>query len=245
MKTSLLLSLLQNIAVMVTFTMLYDYLWARNKRFRSLIFKIIAGFVIGLIGVILILTSWNLQERLIFDSRSILLSISGLFLGPIPTIIATVITALYRISLGGAGLNMGVAVIIFSGFTGILWGHFRPHWQEKRIIELLSLGYVVHLLMMASILLLPYNLREIAFHDTFLPLITIYPLATLMLGLLMIHQDQNWKNRQALDDSEKRWHFAIDGSGDGLWDWNPQTNEVFFSNQLKKKPGLRGCRISK
>mgnify|MGYP000909567095 FL=1 len=122
MKTSLLLSLLQNIAVMVTFTMLYDYLWARNKRFRSLIFKIIAGFVIGLIGVILILTSWNLQERLIFDSRSILLSISGLFLGPIPTIIATVITALYRISLGGAGLNMGVAVIIFSGLTGILWG---------------------------------------------------------------------------------------------------------------------------
>ena len=104
MKTSLLLSLLQNIAVMVTFTMLYDYLWARNKRFRSLIFKIIAGFVIGLIGVILILTSWNLQERLIFDSRSILLSISGLFLGPIPTIIATVITALYRISLGGAGI---------------------------------------------------------------------------------------------------------------------------------------------
>lgn len=237
MKTSLLLSLLQNIAVMVTFTMLYDYLWARNKRFRSLIFKIIAGFVIGLIGVILILTSWNLQERLIFDSRSILLSISGLFLGPIPTIIATVITALYRISLGGAGLNMGVAVIIFSGLTGILWGHFRPHWQEKSIIELLSLGYVVHLLMMASILLLPYNLREIAFHDTFLPLITIYPLATLMLGLLMIHQDQNWKNRQALDDSEKRWHFAIDGSGDGLWDWNPQTNEVFFSNQLKKNLG--------
>lgn len=237
MKTSLFLSLLQNIAIMVTFTMLYDYLWARNSMFKTLLFKIIAGIVIGFIGIVLILTPWSLQERLIFDSRSILLSVSGLFMGPIPTIIAIIITVLYRIELGGSGLYMGVTVIILSGGIGILWGQFRPRWQTKSIPELLSLGFVVHLIMMASILLLPNNLREIAFHNTFIPLITVYPLATLMLGQLMIHQNQNWKNREALDDSEKRWHFAIDGAGDGLWDWNPQTNEIFFSPQLKKNLG--------
>ena len=237
MKTSIFLGLIENIAILVTFTMLYDYLWARNSMFKTLLFKIIAGIVIGFIGIVLILTPWSLQERLIFDSRSILLSVSGLFMGPIPTIIAIIITSLYRILLGGAGLYMGVTVIVLSGVIGILWGHFRPRWQKKSIPELLSLGFVVHLVMMACILMLPNHLRAATFQDTFLPLITVYPLATLMVGLLMIHQEQNWKNRLALNDSEKRWHFAIDGAGDGLWDWNPQSNEIFFSPQLKKNLG--------
>ena len=237
MKTSLFLSLLQNIAVLVTFTMLYDYLWARNSKFKNLLFKLIAGVVIGSVGIVLALMPWTSQNSLIFDSRSILLAISGLFMGPIPTIIAMIITALYRIALGGSGFYMGVSVIILSGTIGILWGQFRPRWQRKSILELLSLGFVVHLVMMACILMLPNHLRAATFQDTFLPLITVYPLATLMVGLLMIHQEQNWKNRLALNDSEKRWHFAIDGAGDGLWDWNPQTNEVFFSHQLKRNLG--------
>jgi len=42
---------------------------------------------------------------------------------------------------------------------------------------------------------------------------------------------------QALRESEARWNFALEGSGDGVWDWNPETNEVFFSTQWKKMLG--------
>ncbi len=38
---------------------------------------------------------------------------------------------------------------------------------------------------------------------------------------------------KALSESEARWQFALEGSGDGVWDWDLRTNEVFFSDGWK------------
>ena len=42
----------------------------------------------------------------------------------------------------------------------------------------------------------------------------------------------------ALRLSEERWQFALEGSGDGVWDWNAQTNRVFFSRRWKELLGF-------
>jgi len=52
------------------------------------------------------------------------------------------------------------------------------------------------------------------------------------------------KAEDALRQSEERWQFALEGSGDGVWDWNVETNEVFYSRQLKAMLGYAEDEIS-
>ncbi|MCC7548074.1 MAG: PAS domain S-box protein [Burkholderiales bacterium] len=42
----------------------------------------------------------------------------------------------------------------------------------------------------------------------------------------------------ALRESEARWQFALEGTEQGLWDWNILTNEIYYSGRWK---ALRGC----
>jgi diguanylate cyclase (GGDEF)-like protein/PAS domain S-box-containing protein len=46
------------------------------------------------------------------------------------------------------------------------------------------------------------------------------------------------KREAALTDSEFRWKFAVEGAGDGLWDWNVPHSTVFFSTRWKTMLGF-------
>jgi PAS domain S-box-containing protein len=45
------------------------------------------------------------------------------------------------------------------------------------------------------------------------------------------------KMEEALKDSHERWQFALEGAGDGVWDWNIQTGKAHFSRVWKEMLG--------
>jgi PAS domain S-box-containing protein len=65
-------------------------------------------------------------------------------------------------------------------------------------------------------------------------------------GLIWIMQDitESKKVKEVLKESQDRWKFALEGAGDGIWDWNLQTNEVYFSKQWKAMLGFEENEIS-
>lgn len=52
------------------------------------------------------------------------------------------------------------------------------------------------------------------------------------------------ESQEELKKSELRWKFAVEGSGDGLWDWDLVHNSVFYSTQWKRMLGFEEDEIS-
>ena len=200
MKESIITGLLQNTAILLAFSLVYDYWWNKNNEPKNIFNKILTGFVIGLIGIILMLTPWILIPGLLFDTRSVMLSVSGLFFGNIPTLIAMIITGIFRLSIGGEGEWMGLAVIILSGVIGMLWNKFRPLRNSKHyVIELAAMGIIVHLVMLGCIIFLPAGQRSVTLKTIIVPVLSVYPLTTVLLGTLMFRQFRNLQNRKAAE----------------------------------------------
>lgn len=200
---------MENAALLLVLAFVYDLI-ARHFRRQTTSVKILTGVVLGGICVAVMLASWRLSSGIIFDTRSVVLSTGTLFFGTIPGLVAGVIAAVYRISLGGSGAVMGVSVIVMSVGVGIVWRRLRRTWsRDPSVLELYLFGLTVHVFMLLLTFTLPRasmfpTLRSIA-----LPVILIYPAITVLLGLLLVDQRRRRRSEEALRESEQRSRAII------------------------------------
>ncbi len=173
--------------------------------------------MLGLISIALMLAAWRMPSGVIFDTRSVALSMGTLFYGTIPGIVAGAIAAVYRAVQGGPGAIMGVSVIAMSVIVGAAWRHWRAiAKRDPGVIELYLFGLTVHALMLFLTITLPSpleTLRSIA-----VPVIVIYPLASVLLGLLMIDQRRRRRAVVALRESEERYRSLFEYSPVAMWE---------------------------
>jgi PAS domain S-box-containing protein len=230
--------------------MLYENFWLKNKLSKSILTKILTGVVLGFIGIILTLNPATLAPGILIDTQTILLSISGLFFGPIPTILAMIITGTMRISMGGEGMGMGLAAIISSSCISLMWRQFRPSWREKNsYLELLMMGLLVNLtLFILSFFLVSGDIKLIQK----LLMILIFIPGTALLGVLMLRQAKNYQNNvlinqdnieriQALakmEESEQKFRNIYENSQEGIFQTRVDGTYVSVNNALARMYGF-------
>ncbi|NLT03800.1 MAG: PAS domain-containing protein [Bacteroidales bacterium] len=239
MTQALFISLLQNTAILISAVLLYDYFWIKGDVTKRWYDKVLAGLSISLIGSLLMLTPWSASEGLFFDTRSILLSISGVFLGPLPTIIASLLLALYRFILGGPGMWMGVTVILTAGSIGIAWGLFIRR-RTKRIgwLQLWLIGLNVHLVMLLCTLLLPSALFLPTLKVMIFPILIVYPLGFTLMGLVMLRRNENWGYRQKLVESKALYTSLVNHMPAGVFRKTKDGRYVYVNQRFCELKGL-------
>lgn len=233
----LYLSLIQNIALLVALSFVHSLLMRRMQQNRPA-YLLLSGLLFGSVTLVGMMTPVILQEGLIFDGRSIILAVAGFVGGPLTALIAAVIAAAYRLWLGGIGAPMGVAVIISAPVIGVAWHYLRQRCERcSGLPGLYLFGLLVHLTMIACTLFLPKAAATVVLDTITLPVLLVYPPATLLVCLLFLQMEKHIRAEKLLQESEARWKFALDGAGDGVWDWDMQTDKVFFSRQWKAMLG--------
>jgi len=69
--------------------------------------------------------------------------------------------------------------------------------------------------------------------DTLALLVAISTMILALAALALAAFSRNREIMEQLRESEERLHFALESAEDGVWDWNPQTDEAMFSRRWK------------
>jgi diguanylate cyclase (GGDEF)-like protein/PAS domain S-box-containing protein len=244
----LVIELIKGVALLLALSLLQG-INVRFWRDQRLLEKSFSGALFGGICVVGMMTPMVLAPGLIFDARSVVLSLAGLFGGPLVGVIAGVLAVAYRIWIGGVGVAVGVAVIISSVALGLLFRYMVARgWVKVGAASLLVFGFVVHLVIIFLFSRLPPELAQKVLSNVSLPLLLTFTPATLFLGLLLRDGERRHETELALRESEARFRHllhdipgvAVQGYGrDGTTSYWNKASETLYGYTAEEALGRK------
>ena len=213
----ILVDLLYNLSVLVALSVFSGFIDLRFDR-KKLNGKLLQGLLFGLTAIIGMNYPFILEKGIIFDGRSVVISLCTLFFGPVSGLITTVIAVLYRMFLGGGGTVMGVSVISASFVIGYLFYRWRNKTEINKLtnLKLYLFGIIVHLAMLSLVLILPVKSLADTYKIITLTVIGIYPIITVLIAKILLDQEENKIFANKIKESETLYRTTLYSIGDGV-----------------------------
>ncbi|MBU0681974.1 MAG: PAS domain S-box protein [Proteobacteria bacterium] len=238
-------SLVNNAAILLTLCYLYTLI-SRHWKGENLAAQVIRGLLFGFVVVGVMLTPLQLAPGLVFDTRSVVISIAGLFGGPITAAITVLFSITYRIWLGGVGVAAGIATALSAGLIGVLFFYWRKKWrQSSNVFYFYLFGLVVHVAMILAMFTLPQELAWQTIGKITMPVMVIYPLATLLLAMLLADQEAGLVTEKLLLESEARFRTLFEQAGDAIFVSDFQGHLVDVNQAAQKSLGYTKAELLK
>jgi PAS domain S-box-containing protein len=202
----MILELLQNVALLVTLSVGLQLLAQRIER-PGMLYQVLAGVLFGSVGVVAMMTPLSFAPGVIYDGRSIILSLAGFIGGPVTASVAAVICIVYRVSLGGVGVYVGTLVIIESALFGVMFYYLRrrnPRWEHP--FRLWLFGMAVQSTMLLLQLLLPNNMGWQVLPQIGPTVLLLYPLGFMVAAQVFLENER----RRALEAMLAAQHRVLE-----------------------------------
>ena len=188
---------------------------------NKLIGKVLVGGIIGLVTVIIMMNAWEMSSGAIFDTRSVMISVSAMFFPTLTSFIATSIAIIYRIYIGGEGVYAGVLTLFFSFAFGVFWKNIvLKKLKVHKYLSFYIFGLIVHIVMLLFQLTFPYP-RNIEIIKTLGPvIITVFPIAVMILSIAIINHDKLIESQDLIRKSEEKYRTLVNQSKFGIIQFN-------------------------
>jgi PAS domain S-box-containing protein len=234
----LIIELIYNLAILVTVSIVSGFVDARWDHGRT-VGKILQGITFGCIAILAMLNPYVLSAGIIFDGRSIVLSLCALFFGPIGGAIAGGMALVTRLAIGGGGWLMGASVIVSSTVIGLIFHSLkRRHRFPVSVKNLYLFGMAVHIVMLVLMTSLPKNFVWVTFQTIAVSVIVFYPAATVLIGKILIDQEARAHLFNELRESEEKFRTLVQYSNDPICAFNPDVTFRFANEAFAKTFGL-------
>ena len=224
------IDLILNLTLLISLTVVSGFIEKRWAR-RTSTGLLLQGFLFGTASVIGMTHPLNLGPGLIFDGRSIMISLCALYFGPLAGAVTGAMALLYRIGLGGAGTIMGVLVILSSLGIGLL-AHFRltPATRPLSAIHLYLFGILVHVAMLTMTIFLPEGSGFGVIMRIGLPVMLMYPLATVLAGKILSDQVEADRTMESLRENEEKFRQLFNLESDAIFLIDNETGRILEAN---------------
>jgi PAS domain S-box-containing protein len=207
-----LTELAQNVALLLSLTLLYSVIRPLWHRGPALLRAIAPGTLFGMIAIIGMHAPIVVVPGVIADGRVIPVVLAGPFGGPGAALTAAVLTATYRVALGGAGAVAGVGTIVTAGLIGAWLA--RPGARRPGPMGFLAIGLVLDVSALAWSLALPdAGLARQVLGAALVPVGLFLPLGTLFLGALLTHEERRHAERERLTFTQ----FSVDHAAEAMF----------------------------
>jgi PAS domain S-box-containing protein len=210
--------------------------WLKRESIRY----IVLGILYGLFAVMAMKIPMVLQPGVFFDSRSVILSLAGLFYGGPATAIACIIAGVGRVLIGGSGVLPDIGTIIISGAAGLT---FRKFIEKRNITpnfgQLFVFGFLLHLLLVAWFFTLPRDIALLAVKNVAIPYLVVFPLATMLIGGFVTTQQQRLITKENLEQSEKHFRDLINTLNEGVWETDADMITTFANPKMAEILGYK------
>lgn len=201
----MIIKLLQPLILLLSLSLILAFIFNYFER-QEKAGKILSGIAYGLLAVIAMMTPYDFIPGFIFDSRSVIISLSGFFGGPVTAIPAIMMGAAYRLYLGGAGAIAGALVVVIAGGIGILSYYLKIKYDVKvKVWSLLTFGFVTHFFSIFGLMILPSEVMWKVIKNLSIPFFCIYPFLTVFLGIIIHQIELHFDREVELKDSQKKY----------------------------------------
>ena len=221
----MLLDLVQNMAILIALCSIYVIL----SRFRGrnlMLWKLATGVWFGSVAVLGMMLPFVYEPGVIYDGRSIVLALAGLFGGGYASLAAMLIAGGFRIFLGGAGVYAGLATIVFCTLVGLGFRRLYRNQPEKIGLAVLFLiGIAVHMVMLACQLLIPWPVGLEVFLKLWLPVMVIFPPAFVVMSLILASEDRREIREIEIRGQEARYRKLVESADAIVWEFDPNKNK--------------------
>jgi diguanylate cyclase (GGDEF)-like protein/PAS domain S-box-containing protein len=211
------LELTKGVALLLALSQLYGY--SRSAlRAHPRLNTLAAGLLFGGITIVGMAMPLTLAPGVIFDARSVVLSIASLFGGPWVGGVAAGVAGLYRWSLGGPGAPVGLLVVVSSTGLGLLYYYVHARGRvAMRWWHLLLFGLLVHAVQLYLFTWLPASIVPIVLKTVGPPYLIVFSLATVLLGLVIQDGRNRLETEMALRKQESRLLATVGAIPDLLY----------------------------